>query len=79
MPTGCPIKRKGLWTEDEKALLREMYGKVRVKEIARRLGRSVAAILQQACTKQGLVRRVDGISWRNRRCNTSTTAVSSRQ
>jgi hypothetical protein len=44
-----------LWTEEEKSLLRELYGKVRVKEIARRLGRSVAGIYQQACTRHGLV------------------------
>jgi hypothetical protein len=55
MPTGIPIARKGLWTAEEKAQLRELYGKVRVKEIARRLGRSRAGIHQQACTRMGLV------------------------
>lgn len=55
MATGIPIQPKGLWTEEEKALLRAWYGKVRVKEIARRLGRSVGGILQQACTRLGLV------------------------
>ena len=55
MPTGIPIARKGLWTTEEKELLCELYGKIPVKEIARRLGRSCAGIEQQACTKLGLV------------------------
>src|SRR5437899_215773 len=41
-------KYRRKWTEEERGLLLEWYGKIPVKEIARRLGRTFYGVIEQA-------------------------------
>src|SRR4051794_25457361 len=52
MDRQASILYRSMWTDDEKAFLCEWYGKLRVAEIAERLGRTVNGVVEQARSRR---------------------------